>query len=58
MKLDPLEKLDRTDCFELSDQQLSVVNERYSAYQRGEAKTYSWAEVQRMLEDERHLDKR
>ena len=49
--------LDGTDGFELSDQQLSVVNERYEAYQRGEAKTYSWAEVQRMLEEERQRDK-
>lgn len=41
--------LDGTDDFELSDAQLSVVNERFEAYQRGEARTYSWEEVQQMV---------
>jgi len=50
--------LDGTDGFELTDQQLSMVNERDEAYQRGEAKTYSWEEVQQMLEEERQRDKR
>ena len=50
--------LDGTDGFELSDGQLSVVNERFAAYQRGEARTYTWEEVQRMLDEERQRDKR
>lgn len=50
--------LDGTDGFELSEAQLSVVNERFEAYQRGEARTYTWEEVQRMLDEERQRDKR
>jgi len=45
--------LDGTDAFELSDAELSVVSERYEQYKRGEAKTYTWEEVQRMLEEDR-----
>lgn len=50
--------LDGTDGFELSDAQFSVVNERFEAYRRGEARTYTWEEVQRMLGEERQRDKR
>lgn len=50
--------LDGTDDFELSDAQLNVVNERFESYQRGEARTYTWEEVQRMLDEERQRDKR
>ncbi|MBP7409282.1 MAG: addiction module protein [Flavobacteriales bacterium] len=45
--------LDGTDGFELSDEQLSVVSERFEQYKRGEAKTYTWEEVKRMLEENR-----
>lgn len=45
--------LDGTDGFELSDAQFSVVNERFEAYRRGEARTYTWEEVQRMLSEQR-----
>jgi len=49
--------LDGTDAFELSDQELNVVNERYEEYKREEAKTYTWFEVQRILdEDRRHQE--
>lgn len=44
--------LDGIDGFELSDAQFSIVNERFEAYRRGEARTYTWEEVQRMLGDE------
>lgn len=50
--------LDGTDDFELSDAQLNVVNERFESYQRGEARTYTWEEVQRMLDEERLQDTR
>lgn len=45
--------LDGTDGFELSDEQLSTVSERFAEYQRGAAKTYTWEEVQRMLDEDR-----
>ena len=45
--------LDGTDGFELSDAEVSVVSERFERYKRGEAKTYTWEEVQRMLEENR-----
>jgi len=41
-----------TDGFELSDAQLNVVNDHFEAYQRGEARTYTWEEVQQMLGEE------
>lgn len=50
--------LDGTDAFELSDAELNVVNERFEEYKRGEAKTYTWAEVQRMLEENRRKEQR
>lgn len=50
--------LDGTDGFELSDGELSVVNERFAQYKRGEAKTYTWEEVQRMLDEKRRKDQR
>jgi uncharacterized secreted protein with C-terminal beta-propeller domain len=50
--------LDGTDAFELSDPELSLVSERYEQYKRGEAKTYSWDEVQRMLEENRRKEQR
>jgi pantothenate kinase len=48
--------LDGTDGFELTEHQLHVVNERSEQYLRGEAKTYSWEEVQRMLEEGRQRE--
>jgi hypothetical protein len=45
--------LDGTDGFELSDEQLNVVSERFEQYKRGEGKTYTWEEVKRMLEENR-----
>jgi hypothetical protein len=48
--------LDGTDGFELSEQQLNMVNERFAEYQRSEAKTYTWEEVQRMLEESRRRE--
>lgn len=48
--------LDGTDGFELSEQQLNLVNERFAEYQRGEAKTYTWEEVKRMLEESRQRE--
>ncbi|HNR55568.1 MAG TPA: addiction module protein [Flavobacteriales bacterium] len=50
--------LDGTDGFELSDAEVSVVSERYEEYKRGEAKTYTWEEVQRMLEENRRKEQR
>ncbi|MGV9012560.1 MAG: hypothetical protein ACOH13_08205 [Flavobacteriales bacterium] len=50
--------LDGTDAFELTDQELNVVSERFEQYKRGEAKTYSWDEVQRMLEENRRREQR
>ncbi|MCC6401907.1 MAG: addiction module protein [Flavobacteriales bacterium] len=50
--------LDGTDAFELSDAELNLVNERFEAYKRGEAKTYTWEEVQRMLEENRRKEQR
>jgi pantothenate kinase len=49
--------LDGTDGFELSDAELSVVSDRFEQYKRGEAKTYTWEEVQRMLEENRHKER-
>jgi len=37
---------------------LNLVNERFEAYKRGEAKTYTWEEVQRMLEENRRKEQR
>lgn len=48
--------LDGTDAFELSDAELNVVNERFEQYKRGDAKTYTWEEVQRMLEEGRRRE--
>lgn len=48
--------LDGTDAFELSDAELSVVNERFEQYKRGDARTYTWEEVQRMLEEDRRRE--
>ena len=48
--------LDGTDGFELSDAELSVVSERHEQYKRGDAKTYTWEEVQRMLEENRRKE--
>ena len=42
-----------TDAFELSNEQFSVVSERYAEYERGAAKTYTWEEVKRMFEENR-----
>lgn len=50
--------LDGTDAFELSDAELNVVNDRFEAYKRGEAKTYTWEEVQRMLDENRRREQR
>jgi len=50
--------LDDTDGFELSDEQLNVVSERYEQHMRGEAKTYFWEEVQCMLEENRRKEQR
>ncbi|MBP9079757.1 MAG: hypothetical protein KBF80_05865 [Flavobacteriales bacterium] len=50
--------LDGTDAFELSDQELNLVSERFEQYKCGEAKTYSWDEVQRMLEENRRREQR
>lgn len=49
--------LDGTDAFELSDEQFSVVSERYAEYERGAAKTYTWEQVQQMLEESRARDR-
>jgi hypothetical protein len=50
--------LDGTDSFELSDAEVSMVSERFEQYKRGEAKTYTWDEVQRMLEENRRKEQR
>ena len=49
--------LDGADSPDRSEEQLSVVNEGFEEYKRDKAKTYTWVEVQRILdEDRRHQE--
>ncbi|MEO8590414.1 MAG: hypothetical protein ABI432_13650 [Flavobacteriales bacterium] len=50
--------LDGTDGFDLSDEQLNMVSERFEQYKRGEAKTYTWEEVKQMLEENRKREEK